>query len=976
MSKNKKFLRQTGAWIMTIVMAFSMFALAPLDVEARPAAQDLQAHAITMAAPENAFTALSASTATLNSVRGTATTAPFTVSVPGQTPVAPPLDVAPNTRVTLHAALPANQGLVSWSVPGVTLLNPNTLTPSFDMPASDVNITATFAQSRTLTTQVNAPAMGSVTVDALPANPPPSGAQRSVAQGTTVSVSATPTAGHRFVRWEAVGTAVAFANANTPATTFPMPSANVTVRAVFEAVGQTVTVTAGLAGGTVTASAPNVAAGTSITVAQGQTVSLAATPPAGHALSNWEVTGTPPSGFTNASITNRFSPSASFTMPAGAVSVRANFAPGRQITVTSNSAAMGTAVPSTGAAANGATVTLTATPTTGHRFVRWENVTAAGSAAVAFANVNNMVTTFTMPNAGATVRAVFEPTGQVVTVTTGHPGGITGGTAVASAPNVTAGTSISVAQGQSVTLTASNIPAGHALASWELLGTPPSGFTNAHITNRFSPTATFTMPTGAVSVRANFAAGSQVNVTANNNAMGVAVPNSGAATNGATVTLTATPAAGHRFVRWEVPAGTGNPAVAFVNAYNATTSFTMPNYNVNIRAVFEAGHAVTAGGGVNINYTLAAGTVSLDLNPQVVTSILNAATGGAAVIDMTGVANATAVTVPTTAITTISNANVGLTFRMPGGTLAMNNSAARSVAFNAVGTNVSAALNTVSRATLPAVQQNAVALAETVYNINITSGGHHIRTFEGTLTITLPYTGPLPVAVWRLGANGERIRADNISHNAAARTVSFTTNQLSLFVLGQDVASHNPFADVPESAWFRNYALYVFSRSIMGATSENPMRFSPDMPLSRAMIVTILWRNEGSPNTAGLQNPFNDVPSGQWFSEAILWAANVGVVSGFPDGSFAPNNNVSRQDLALILMNYASFANISLPSTRPYQPFNDEAAIGSWAAPAVRRSFEAGIIGGLPGNVFNPSGPSSRAEAAAMLQRFLEAANR
>ena len=182
----------------------------------------------------------------------------------------------------------------------------------------------------------------------------------------------------------------------------------------------------------------------------------------------------------------------------------------------------------------------------------------------------------------------------------------------------------------------------------------------------------------------------------------------------------------------------------------------------------------------------------------------------------------------------------------------------------------------------------------------------------------------------------------------------------------------NPFTDVTESAWYKEAVLYVYEKGLMNGTGTNPMKFSPNITLSRAMIVTILYRQEGEPDVSDLTNPFSDVPPGTWYTDAVVWAAENGIVNGYPNGSFAPNDNIKRQDLALILMRYADIKEIELPVTRTYQSFNDETMMADYAKDSVTRCFEAGIINGKTGNIFDPSGNATRAETATMLQRFLE----
>ena len=179
------------------------------------------------------------------------------------------------------------------------------------------------------------------------------------------------------------------------------------------------------------------------------------------------------------------------------------------------------------------------------------------------------------------------------------------------------------------------------------------------------------------------------------------------------------------------------------------------------------------------------------------------------------------------------------------------------------------------------------------------------------------------------------------------------------------------FRDVPEGVWYEDSVTEMYEQGLMRGTSEDPMLFSPGIPLSRAMIVTVLHRYEGDPGAADFSSPFSDIPEGQWYTNAVVWMAENGVVTGYPDGRFAPVNSITRQELAAILIRYADHKGLGLPVNREYQSFNDDAAIADYAIDAVRRCYTAGVINGREGNIFDPRGNATRAEAAAMMHRFL-----
>jgi hypothetical protein len=120
-----------------------------------------------------------------------------------------------------------------------------------------------------------------------------------------------------------------------------------------------------------------------------------------------------------------------------------------------------------------------------------------------------------------------------------------------------------------------------------------------------------------------------------------------------------------------------------------------------------------------------------------------------------------------------------------------------------------------------------------------------------------------------------------------------------------------------------------------------------------------------------LANPFFDVPAGLWYSDAVIWAAGNGIVQGVGDNSFAPGEDITREQIAAIMVRYANAAGQTLPEASPFD-FADEETISGWAREAVKIIRQAGIIFGRPGNMFDPQSGVTRAEASAILRRFIE----
>ena len=189
------------------------------------------------------------------------------------------------------------------------------------------------------------------------------------------------------------------------------------------------------------------------------------------------------------------------------------------------------------------------------------------------------------------------------------------------------------------------------------------------------------------------------------------------------------------------------------------------------------------------------------------------------------------------------------------------------------------------------------------------------------------------------------------------------------------VVIDNPFKDIKKSDWFYDDVMYVYSHKLMGSTSTEAMLFSPNMPLTRGMIVTVLYRLVGSPDVSGLTNPFTDVAGNTWYTDAVKWAVENKIVNGYGNGKFGPDDNIIRQDMAVILMRYMSFIKYEYVVTEEYRVFADEDKIDDYAKNAVQVLNKLGIINGKGNGIIDPKGMATRAEVAVMLHRFLVGLN-
>lgn len=178
-----------------------------------------------------------------------------------------------------------------------------------------------------------------------------------------------------------------------------------------------------------------------------------------------------------------------------------------------------------------------------------------------------------------------------------------------------------------------------------------------------------------------------------------------------------------------------------------------------------------------------------------------------------------------------------------------------------------------------------------------------------------------------------------------------------------------PFADVTEKDWFYESVAYVYQNGLMNGTSET--RFTPNGTTTRGMIVTILYRLAGSPETAAW-SPFQDVDPNQYYAAPIAWAAWNGIVNGKSATSFGPNDPITREQMAAILYRYASSRDMEVTQRGNLNQFSDQGKISSYAREALAWANGAGLITGKGGGILDPKGPAVRAQVAAIFQRFCE----
>ena len=174
-----------------------------------------------------------------------------------------------------------------------------------------------------------------------------------------------------------------------------------------------------------------------------------------------------------------------------------------------------------------------------------------------------------------------------------------------------------------------------------------------------------------------------------------------------------------------------------------------------------------------------------------------------------------------------------------------------------------------------------------------------------------------------------------------------------------------PFTDADRTAWYHDGVHYCVEHGLMVGTSADT--FEPNITTTRGMIATILWRLEGSPMVDTAMN-YTDVPSGSWYEEAIRWADSTGVVLGYGDGTFGPDDLITREQMAAMLWRYAG----KPQAESSLADFTDGSETSQWAESAMVWAVEQGLIEGMGNAQLNPQGQATRAQAATILMRFAE----
>ena len=252
----------------------------------------------------------------------------------------------------------------------------------------------------------------------------------------------------------------------------------------------------------------------------------------------------------------------------------------------------------------------------------------------------------------------------------------------------------------------------------------------------------------------------------------------------------------------------------------------------------------------------------------------------------------------------------------------------------------------------------------------------HNGEFGFTMTLTAPL-GKENAGYWANLYHYDE-DAEALNFEAAAKidetgNVTIPFSHASQYAIVIDTHSHatvdvsDLFIDIAPNAWYKDAIQYAYDNGLMTGVSDT--EFAPEATTTRAMIVSILARLEGV--TTAQAAGFADVDDNDWYATAVNWAASVGVVNGYEDGTFKPNTAITREQLAAILMNYAAYKGEDVSTRASLATYTDQPS--TWAEEAMSWAVAEGLITGVTADTLQPQGAATRAQVAAILQRFLEA---
>lgn len=278
------------------------------------------------------------------------------------------------------------------------------------------------------------------------------------------------------------------------------------------------------------------------------------------------------------------------------------------------------------------------------------------------------------------------------------------------------------------------------------------------------------------------------------------------------------------------------------------------------------------------------------------------------------------------------------------------------------------AVSLASGASLNAAQQRALgsqAATATLANASVLVDGAAASCPAGSVRAAVAVNAADDLTAWSLADDGS-ISAVGGAYDAGQQTYAFD------MVNGVTAIARFPFTDVVAGTWYYGAAAYAYNNGLFAGMT--PTTFAPNATMTRAMLVSVLWRLAGEPAPKA-PNTFVDVPDGAWYTDAVTWAAENGVVSGIGGSRFDPSGFVTREQMAEILYNYAHSKGYDVSARADLTAFPDAGSVSGWAEEALSWANAAGLINGTVRDgqtILDPQGSASRAQVAMILMNYVE----
>ena len=367
-------------------------------------------------------------------------------------------------------------------------------------------------------------------------------------------------------------------------------------------------------------------------------------------------------------------------------------------------------------------------------------------------------------------------------------------------------------------------------------------------------------------------------------------------------------------------------------------------------------------------------------------------TDSAVVIDLSGLnKGVTGVTLSTDTIDSIYKTEAdGVTIKLPGAELRVDRRTLAAVTEQAAGSKIRLVVepDSTARGTMTAAQKSTLAGMKNAAALEayFVSNDTRIHDFKGgSVELSIPYQASGALRAWFLKEDGTRepvsARYDKenallILHHFSHYVIEELDSSAAYTVCAKDDSCPlGAFGDLTAAAWYHDGVHYCLENGLMRGVSGG--KFLPDGSTTRAQLVTVLWRLEGSPETTGAVR-FGDTAGGAWYTEAVRWAAGCGVVKGYDNGCFGPNDAVTREQMAAILYRYAQHKgyDVSAGKDTNILSFSDAFAVSEYAIPAMQWACGSGLMTGAQrdgGMLLAPRDTTTRAQAATLIMRFQSA---